>query len=162
MTQMYKYVLGSSTTLHHQYDQFVHNCHNQLIIIIAVSLNICARGAILAASMYCHSHIQWCAPMYCHSQSCLHLCIVYWISLFTSAVASAACVLSLIIQCDGVLLCIVQQVSLLCAPVYCSPGFAASCNCGYSVNPRLPSPPHALLSLFRALPHIPLFLILLL
>ena len=75
----------------------------------------------MAASMYCHSHIQWCAPMYCHSQSCLHLFIVYWISLFTSAVASAACVLSLIIQCDGVLVCIVQRVSLLCAPVYCSP-----------------------------------------
>ena len=55
--------------------------------------------------------MQWCAPMYCHSQSCLHLCIVHWISLFTSAVASAACVLSLIIQCDGVLLCIVHWVS---------------------------------------------------
>ena len=37
MTQMYKYVLGSSTTLHHQYDQYDHNCHNQLIIIITVS-----------------------------------------------------------------------------------------------------------------------------
>ena len=69
---------------------------------------------------------------------------LYCILNFTVHICSCIC-----------FLCIVTHYTMQwCAPVYCSLGFAASCNCGYSVNPRLPSPPHALLSLFRALPHI--------